>query len=79
MATMVVSLPAPKACSRRADNAAARRLREEKLLAQALRFELLPGREEVGHEPLITLRPRGGVPMRIERRARSQAAPLVAE
>jgi cytochrome P450 len=39
-------------------------------LVQELRFDLEPGRELAQMEPLITLRPRGGMPMRIARRAR---------
>lgn len=37
-------------------------------LVRDLRFDLAPGREEVEMEPLITLRPKGGMPMRISRR-----------
>jgi cytochrome P450 len=45
-------------------------------LAQELRFDLVPGHERAEMEPLITLRPKGGMPMRISRRsaARSRAA-----
>ena len=39
-------------------------------LAQRVRFELAPG-ARVTPEPLITLRPRGGIPMRVRRRAAS--------
>jgi cytochrome P450 len=39
-------------------------------LAQHLRFDLAPGHEEVGFEPLITLRPKGGVHVRVHRRTR---------
>jgi cytochrome P450 len=38
-------------------------------LAQRLRFDPLPGARRVDTEPLITLRPRGGLPMRAHRRA----------
>ena len=44
-------------------------------LVQELRFDLLPGHERADLEPLITLRPRGGMPMRISRRARAASAP----
>jgi cytochrome P450 len=37
-------------------------------LAQRVRFDLLPGANRVETEPLITLRPKGGVPMRVTRR-----------
>jgi cytochrome P450 len=37
-------------------------------LVQHLRFDMAPGHEEVGLEPLITLRPRGGVQVRVHRR-----------
>lgn len=37
-------------------------------LVRDLRFDLAPGHEEVGMEPLITLRPRGGMAMLISRR-----------
>ncbi len=40
-------------------------------LAQRLRFDPLPGARRVDTEPLITLRPRGGLPMRAQRRAAS--------
>ena len=43
-------------------------------LVQELRFDLLPGREQVEMETLITLRPRGGLPMRITRRLPAHAA-----
>jgi len=43
-------------------------------LVQELRFDLEPGHEQVATEPLITLRPRGGLPMRIHRRERLRAA-----
>lgn len=39
-------------------------------LAQRVRFDLLPGWRRVDTQPLVTLRPRGGVPMRVERRDR---------
>ena len=39
-------------------------------LAQHLRFDLVKGRDEVGYEPLITLRPRGGVHVRVSKRRR---------
>jgi cytochrome P450 len=38
-------------------------------LAQRVRLDLLPGVPPVEMEPLITLRPRGGMPMRVTRRA----------
>ncbi|HKE14067.1 MAG TPA: cytochrome P450 [Kofleriaceae bacterium] len=44
-------------------------------LVQELRFDLVPGRERAELEPLITLRPKGGMPMRISRRERASAAP----
>jgi cytochrome P450 len=37
-------------------------------LVRDLRFDLAPGHEDVELEPLITLRPRGGMPMRVSRR-----------
>jgi cytochrome P450 len=37
-------------------------------LAQHLRFDLAPGRENVDFEPLITLRPKGGVHVTVRRR-----------
>ena len=37
-------------------------------LAQHLRFDLIPGREEIACEPLITLRPKGGVHVQVRRR-----------
>ena len=37
-------------------------------LIRDLRFDLAPGREEIEMEPLITLRPKGGMPMRVSRR-----------
>ena len=40
-------------------------------LAQRLRFDPLPGARRVDTEPLVTLRPRGGLPMRVHRRAAS--------
>ena len=40
-------------------------------LAQRLRFDPLPGARRVDTESLITLRPRGGMPMRVHRRAAS--------
>ncbi len=46
-------------------------------LVQELRFDLLPGHERVEMETLITLRPRGGLPMRIGRREQV-AAPRAA-
>lgn len=39
-------------------------------LAQHLRFELVKGRDEIGYEPLITLRPRGGVHVHVSKRRR---------
>lgn len=41
------------------------------ILAQRLRFDPLPGARSVATEALITLRPRGGLPMRVSRRAAS--------
>jgi cytochrome P450 len=38
-------------------------------LVQELRFDLVPGHERVEMEPLITLRPKGGLPMRISPRS----------
>jgi cytochrome P450 len=38
-------------------------------LAQRVRLDLLPGAPAVEMEPLITLRPKGGMPMRVTRRA----------
>jgi cytochrome P450 len=38
-------------------------------LAQRVRFDPLPGSRRVETEPLVTLRPRGGLPMRVQRRA----------
>jgi cytochrome P450 len=43
-------------------------------LAQHLSFDLVPGRDVVVPEPLITLRPRGGLPMRVRSRAAVVAA-----
>jgi len=40
-------------------------------LAQRLRFDPLPGARYVDTESLVTLRPRGGLPMRVHRRAAS--------
>ena len=40
-------------------------------LAQRLRFDPLPGARSVHTESLVTLRPRGGLPMRVHRRAAS--------
>jgi cytochrome P450 len=40
-------------------------------LAQRLRLEPLPGSRRATTESLITLRPRGGLPMRVQRRAAS--------
>lgn len=40
-------------------------------LAQRLRFDPLPGARRVDTESLVTLRPRGGLPMRVHRRAAS--------
>ena len=40
-------------------------------LTQRLRFDPLPGARSVDTESLITLRPRGGLPMRVQRRAAS--------
>ncbi len=40
-------------------------------LAQRLRFDPLPGARSVDTESLVTLRPRGGLPMRVHRRAAS--------
>jgi cytochrome P450 len=37
-------------------------------LAQRVRFDLAPGAPRVETEPLITLRPKGGMPMRVTRR-----------
>jgi cytochrome P450 len=37
-------------------------------LAQHMRFDLSPGHDEIGFEPLVTLRPKGGVHVRIHRR-----------
>jgi hypothetical protein len=34
-----------------------------------VRLDLLPGSARVETEPLITLRPKGGMPMRVTRRA----------
>src|SRR5260221_8184491 len=42
-------------------------------LAQHLRFDLLPGSTEIEPEPLITLRPKGGVQVRVSRRERRSA------
>ena len=39
-------------------------------LAQRVRFDLPPGAPRVETEPLITLRPKGGMPMRVTRRQR---------
>jgi cytochrome P450 len=39
-------------------------------LAQQFRFDLLPGRDVVEPDPLLTLRPRGGVPVRVRSRDR---------
>jgi cytochrome P450 len=40
-------------------------------LTQRLRFDPLPGARSVDTESLVTLRPRGGLPMRVHRRAAS--------
>jgi cytochrome P450 len=40
-------------------------------LTQRLRFDQLPGARRVDTESLVTLRPRGGLPMRVQRRAAS--------
>jgi cytochrome P450 len=40
-------------------------------LAQRLRFDPLPGARSVDTESLVTVRPRGGLPMRVHRRAAS--------
>jgi cytochrome P450 len=47
-------------------------------LVQELRFDLLPGHERVEMEPLITLRPRGGLPMRVSQRAPAARPALAA-
>ncbi len=47
-------------------------------LVQELRFDLLPGHEQVELEPLITLRPRGGLPMRVARRTPAARPALAA-
>ena len=38
-------------------------------IAQRVRLDLVPGAPRVEMEPLITLRPKGGIPMRVTRRA----------
>jgi cytochrome P450 len=44
-------------------------------LAQSLRFDTIPGRAEITPEPLMTLRPKGGMPMLVrEREPKRQAA-----
>jgi cytochrome P450 len=44
--------------------------------AQHLRFDLAPGREDIETEPLITLRPRGGVPVLVRKRDRRAAGAI---
>jgi hypothetical protein len=40
-------------------------------LAQRVRLDLAPGGRRVEMEPLITLRPKGGIAMRVRRRDRA--------
>ena len=48
------------------------------LVAASCRFDLLPGHRSVEPEPLVTLRPRGGLPMRVARRTPAARPALAA-